>query len=91
MINSILTVYKINKCNSPVYFGAWYMKSQPHNLILHHHHQFYFFQVSKKLQMDHRKSLGEEKNLKLQSQKLVGTVQERILDFKMMQPWRVME
>lgn len=43
MINSILTVYKINKCNSPVYFGAWYVKSQPHNLILHHHHQFYFF------------------------------------------------
>ena len=67
------------------------MKSQPHYLILYHHHQFYFFQVSKKLQMDHRKNQGEGKNLKLQSQKLVGTVQERILDFKMMQPWKVME
>ena len=67
------------------------MKSQPHYLILHHHHQFYFFQVSKKLQMDHRKNQGEGRNLKLQSQKLVETVQERILDFKMMQPWKVMK
>ena len=67
------------------------MKSQLHNFILYYHHQFYFFQVSKKLQMDHRKNQGEEKSLKLQSQKLVETVQERILDFKMMQPWKVME